>query len=102
FLRPPPRSPLFPYTTLFRSRNQGVLHVLHGGVEFVVVVSEWLGPRHQFLPLVLKAPHHETQRRQRVLLEVVELGATPVVRVLDGDRKSTRLNSSHRTISYAV
>src|SRR5437899_8853175 len=73
-LRPPPRSTLFPYTTLFRSRA-------FGGEPFELVarrrrevVRRWRGPRRQSVD-------------DWVLL---------------ADRKSTRLNSSHLGISYAV
>src|SRR5437870_12497511 len=66
-IRPPPRSTLFPYTTLFRS-------VLQRGAE-----------EHRRDPAALSAvddpgPHHDGPE----------------------DRKSTRLNSSHVAISYAV
>src|SRR5690242_21824929 len=60
-IRRPPRSTLFPYTTLFRSRLRGLQHVL--------------GRR-------------DRRTRGRPLRA--------------GDRKSTRLNSSHMSISYAV
>src|SRR5437867_10210758 len=69
----PPRSTLFPYTTLFRS----VLSVLQ-----LPHVPEHLGP----MP-----------RDDR---DVGQLGWANRERL--ADRKSTRLNSSHRTISYAV
>src|SRR5947208_5861365 len=70
-IRRPPRSTLFPYTTLFRSR-QGRKR----GVRFSLIP---VGHR------------------------VVIVGAVVSVAVLDGgDRKSTRLNSSHQIISYAV
>src|SRR2546430_15117512 len=67
-IRRPPRSTLFPYTTLFRSGNPG--------------------------------DHREqAQRKGDVnLLEIVRCGSQD----LNGDRKSTRLNSSHSQISYAV
>src|SRR5438094_1867742 len=71
-LRRPPTSTLFPYTTLFRSSSH------------LVVVR--LGPSGQHVGDV------ESCR------EVPELGDHPD----KTDRKSTRLNSSHRTISYAV
>src|SRR5438876_9489612 len=69
-IRRPPRSTLFPYTTLFRSEA--------GGVD---------------------------RRRDEVAVDGVEVyGQTGGVRLLpeDLDRKSTRLNSSHPSISYAV
>src|SRR3712207_8945072 len=80
-IRRPPRSTLFPYTTLFRS--QVVMEDVHEvvGVEAVgdeghVGHKHWLG--------------HEAQGGGRQLHEV------------EVDRKSTRLNSSHANISYAV
>src|SRR5260221_11473773 len=69
-IRRPPRSTLFPYTTLFRSDLAG--HVAE-------------------LELVEQVPAIGLQRA---------LVFAPPVRVLD--RKSTRLNSSHTVISYAV
>src|SRR3712207_7692346 len=79
-IRRPPRSTLFPYTTLFRSDGAGVC-VAVGGDE----------PE----PLVLRRRDEvELLARQFLLYEIV-------VR-LEVDRKSTRLNSSHANISYAV
>src|SRR2546430_11068120 len=74
-IRRPPRSTLFPYTTLFRSDVRFTRqHPL--GVEALAVVRD----------------------RQR------DGAAAPVDRqpLARGDRKSTRLNSSHSQISYAV
>src|SRR2546422_7840023 len=73
-IRRPPRSTLFPYTTLFRSR-------LVPTVEFDRVTFAYPGGRH---------PAHEGLS--------FTVGAGERV----GDRKSTRLNSSHGYISYAV
>src|SRR5437764_2807531 len=72
-LRRPPRSTLFPYTTLFRSLAQG-------------------------------AVEQEILFEQRASAGVVALRGQNLGQVLtsQGDRKSTRLNSSHRCISYAV
>src|SRR3712207_8888127 len=85
-IRLPPRSPLFPYTTLFRS--QPVLH------EALVQV-------------ILPYPHYfregKTRPRPeagRVVIDVADLLGLDALIV--GDRKSTRLNSSHANISYAV
>src|SRR5206468_4944214 len=71
-LRPPPRSTLFPYTTLFRSTPEPSVYVHPGNEEFVTVPC----CRHGH-------------------------GAVEVI-VSWKDRKSTRLNSSHDQISYAV
>src|SRR2546430_7259932 len=72
-IRRPPRSTLFPYTTLFRScLGQGDRH--------------WDLHSQHLLPL--RRPIHQQTH-----------AATAHV---DGDRKSTRLNSSHSQISYAV
>src|SRR3712207_6954969 len=80
-IRRPPRSTLFPYTTLFRSAGRRARG--HDGAG-----------HHGERPL---APDATGLSR----------GAWPPVRVLHaghdhGDRKSTRLNSSHANISYAV
>src|SRR5688572_32206869 len=81
-IRRPPRSTLFPYTTLFRSENGGV----HGHL------LERRADRHEVgaLPLVLRATHS---------IEVFTARIDPDP---GADRKSTRLNSSHSQISYAV
>src|SRR5690349_23265619 len=81
-LRRPPRSTLFPYTTLFRSYSGPLLEV-----DTVVVTPH------------LAASTEEAQDRAGVII------AEQVAAALDGglvDRKSTRLNSSHVEISYAV
>src|SRR2546430_7291494 len=69
-IRRPPRSTLFPYTTLFRSRRRSGDEVLGEG----------------FL--------------RAMVPEVAGVGDRPFARM--EDRKSTRLNSSHSQISYAV
>src|SRR5207245_9213117 len=87
-LRPPPRSPLFPYTTLFRSIVKDVVGVPE--VEGDVVC------RHH---AVREGGGHHLRlgaHQQRML----ELARRAHVRGVD--RKSTRLNSSHGSISYAV
>src|SRR5207253_7649843 len=86
---PPPRSTLFPYTTLFRSglaRLEQFIHDLSG--SSAVIVS------------------HDREFLDRTVTRVVELDEwTRGARDYAGgwsDRKSTRLNSSHVAISYAV
>src|SRR5256886_8006133 len=75
-IRRPPRSTLFPYTTLFRSRVEREQHP-HAPLG--------VGAKHEQIAVVGQ-PH-------------VDPG---LVAALEIDRKSTRLNSSHSQISYAV
>src|SRR5947209_10512407 len=95
--RRPPRSPLFPYTTLFRSPSSR-RRVSNGesSAERAVVLTVALG--------VLLAPLNSTMiavALPRVADSFHE--STAVVGwLVTGDRKSTRLNSSHANISYAV
>src|SRR2546426_12052901 len=75
-IRRPPRSTLFPYTTLFRSEQRRGLRGQHvGGGPGILARLVRLCQRHDRLP-----EQHDQQQ----------------------DRKSTRLNSSHLVISYAV
>src|SRR3712207_7231127 len=83
-IRRPPRSTLFPYTTLFRSERVVARHRRH--------VERYEPARAQPLAHELE----ELARRQ------VEGHVRLVVGVDVEDRKSTRLNSSHANISYAV
>src|SRR5258708_23788988 len=85
-IRRPPRSTLFPYTTLFRSKRIGL--GLAGGEH---VVEPRHGPRHADSGLVLVKAEHAA----------VQLGTWTGFGERT-DRKSTRLNSSHQIISYAV
>src|SRR3712207_7678251 len=84
--RRPPRSTLFPYTTLFRSAARLVAPV----VELVV----HLGVDDEQLPG--GGPRHLPPRGVR------EVDEQCLVGLGEQDRKSTRLNSSHANISYAV
>src|SRR5947209_11513468 len=90
-LRRPPRSTLFPYTTLFRSLNEAI-EVIHGLVvcQFDVKHFVPLFPNLFYSRVTLeRSPSHYKQRLDEVLVDIL-------------DRKSTRLNSSHANISYAV
>src|SRR3712207_8085178 len=94
-IRRPPRSTLFPYTTLFRSEVRGDEQQEREcspiGAEDPCTPPERAGAVHV-------AERHV--RRARELEEVV--GHHGVHLLPDRDRKSTRLNSSHANISYAV
>src|SRR5258708_31864240 len=70
-IRRPPRSTLFPYTTLFRSEHGESAQEIGPGIGMLVVNGQLHG----------EAQSHAAR---------------------DEDRKSTRLNSSHQIISYAV
>src|SRR5256885_11037128 len=85
-IRRPPRSTLFPYTTLFRSLN---------GLEATrQIIKEVPSAR----VLVLSSYSNDEYVQQ--LTEVGVAGY--LLKQTDADRKSTRLNSSHLVISYAV
>src|SRR3712207_7653010 len=85
-IRRPPRSTLFPYTTLFRSA-EAVCHAPRQRRDPLI------GRRH--LLDVRKDAEQPQRRGVAVLLR-------HVAGTVDEDRKSTRLNSSHANISYAV
>src|SRR3712207_8869914 len=94
-IRRPPRSTLFPYTTLFRSEAQLRRLARTAARPGVVGVREVRQARrglHQGRP----APAGGVGPAHRDTGEAGEGSA------LTGDRKSTRLNSSHANISYAV
>src|SRR3712207_8421052 len=84
-IRRPPRSTLFPYTTLFRSP----LRVLRDRAGSAAARAGGA-----------KARHHPLLRPEGV--DRPRGSARPRVAARDEDRKSTRLNSSHANISYAV
>src|SRR3712207_8509528 len=82
-IRRPPRSTLFPYTTLFRS----YMDKRDAQFEWASWVDQALAQASESAPAV----------RGRLLVLRAALGVP-----LSEDRKSTRLNSSHANISYAV
>src|SRR5258707_9893371 len=92
-IRRPPRSTLFPYTTLFRSKLCGRRHGEHLGIEG----GANLGP----VTLELRRPHPPGAAGIERQLNRVGRACPPSV-PRRRDRKSTRLNSSHANISYAV
>src|SRR2546426_3623083 len=83
-IRRPPRSTLFPYTTLFRSPHED--------------------PHDPEVPIACRLKSAEQRRQPGQLRRLVnrEAGEHRERAQPDQDRKSTRLNSSHLVISYAV
>src|SRR2546426_5181807 len=78
-IRRPPRSTLFPYTTLFRSVGALIMAFLRNGCQQMA----W--------------PNYI----QEIIIGGIIVLAVALDRLRAGDRKSTRLNSSHLVISYA-
>src|SRR5258708_27116340 len=89
-IRRPPRSTLFPYTTLFRSPGMGM-------DEFAL--RRVLGEVAQQRPRLRHRPADDRAGMRREIERAAAGGAGAAARP---DRKSTRLNSSHQIISYAV
>src|SRR3712207_6880344 len=85
-IRRPPRSTLFPYTTLFRSIELRGHRTTQLTVRFPLLDAEGV-------PYAVAAMHTDVTEYRRALAAAVEASR---------DRKSTRLNSSHANISYAV
>src|SRR5438034_3952275 len=81
-IRGPPRSTLFPYTTLFRSQQERHVLTSRWGVAVASLTDGWPPNKR------LKLAGADRSKGIGVLCP--------------GDRKSTRLNSSHTVISYAV
>src|SRR5256885_8222780 len=86
-IRRPPRSTLFPYTTLFRSYRPRRAGMKAQPKSPLAQLNLPLGE-----PAALALPPGKHQQLMQALMELL----------LGGDRKSTRLNSSHLVISYAV
>src|SRR5206468_11460219 len=93
-LRPPPTSTLFPYTTLFRSGPAGLAAAVYGASEGLRTVM-----------IEMEAPGGQAGMSSRIenyLGFPSGLSGGDLARRAVADRKSTRLNSSHDQISYAV
>src|SRR2546422_8889282 len=93
-IRRPPRSTLFPYTTLFRS--DGLIHISDmSWTKRVQHPSEVVKKGDEVEVLILNVD----AENKRISLGLKQAQEDPWLRI---DRKSTRLNSSHGYISYAV
>src|SRR2546426_6021202 len=86
-IRRPPRSTLFPYTTLFRSRE---------GMGALLAVAQGTAEEPRFVVLEYRGAGEAPP------VALVGKGVTFDAGGISIDRKSTRLNSSHLVISYAV
>src|SRR2546430_5669914 len=96
-IRRPPRSTLFPYTTLFRSEADDIMRSLRAGRydslnHLKRLVHTLKGNSAIFGMRSVSEICHQLEN------EIAEHGEAPA----GADRKSTRLNSSHSQISYAV
>src|SRR5256885_13340569 len=100
-IRRPPRSTLFPYTTLFRSPMSYLRKIT------------WNDARVRFRPLTAKAQKQLEKELAMIekldlagyfliVWDIVQFCQREKILVQGRDRKSTRLNSSHLVISYAV
>src|SRR2546422_7869389 len=89
-IRRPPRSTLFPYTTLFRSRaREAVLEILESQNR----CAAWFQ----------QAEPHAARKFRSLRYTIDDSGPQYTFKIQNAaDRKSTRLNSSHGYISYAV
>src|SRR3712207_7215472 len=86
-IRRPPRSTLFPYTTLFRSFKSWIGYFISFAEDPEVMLQESIEEMRNTLPK---------------LNQILVTTRATVLRLEQEDRKSTRLNSSHANISYAV
>src|SRR3712207_8795563 len=95
-IRRPPRSTLFPYTTLFRSLGYEIMRI---------------DPHQKWHPVYLAQPLYNILLMlffewgvalHDLDFEAIRKGDKSMDKVRGEDRKSTRLNSSHANISYAV
>src|SRR5207248_11677717 len=93
--RPPPRCTLFPYTTLFRSQVQAISSAVHS------TCGSSQGGHQRSKRSTAGAVHAVAFAARVAALAHTRRSAGRGVGIAE-DRKSTRLNSSHRTISYAV
>src|SRR3712207_8525441 len=90
-IRRPPRSTLFPYTTLFRSRRHAVARVGHADAD---IFAPWKTCPIACGELAVVGGHRHSAAVRHCVARVDD--------EVEQDRKSTRLNSSHANISYAV
>src|SRR3712207_9065578 len=101
-IRRPPRSTLFPYTTLFRSRQHRARTVRVPGVR-MISLDDVRAAAAVIAPHVVRTPLLPYRSGWLKPESLQPIGAFKLRGALNAlDRKSTRLNSSHANISYAV
>src|SRR5690348_17703012 len=94
-VRRPPRSTRFPYTTLFRSGGSDLVPAAREDGRIVLMRVHVVGIEAEGLDVLAEALVDAAGQHERVREVSVRVG-------IARDRKSTRLNSSHPSISYAV
>src|SRR5690554_7064211 len=94
-IRRPPRSTLFPYTTLFRSSEANLIEIADDFAEEYEELN-----RRTYAEYKTKGISNQVRNEALALTKEIKGFKTQAVQGLD--RKSTRLNSSHVRISYAV
>src|SRR2546430_10587666 len=87
-IRRPPRSTLFPYTTLFRSLGIATAATFLPYLLFGLLLGAWMD--------------RVDRKKAMIGLDLLNAAVILSIPLVAEDRKSTRLNSSHSQISYAV
>src|SRR2546427_2319361 len=101
-IRRPPRSTLFPYTTLFRSRGKQLQSLMHRIERVIGRQVPRVGLSATLGDMRLAADFLRPGQGTSVALVESKSSHSELRVLVKGDRKSTRLNSSHSQISYAV
>src|SRR3712207_7687630 len=99
-IRLPPKSTLFPYPTLFRSGDEVDLQLVEQPAS-EVLLGDAGAAADRDVPVAGRRPRL-LERRLHALGDERERRSSLLRHRLPRDRKSTRLNSSHANISYAV
>src|SRR5258708_20598237 len=98
-IRRPPRSTLFPYTTLFRSRVVAIMPTVIDALNSEAIT------RHHYQAYGFFSPALKDYVNHKLLPDKIGTPEYQAILAIEDpykDRKSTRLNSSHQIISYAV
>src|SRR5256885_13284921 len=97
-IRRPPRSTLFPYTTLFRSQGGQRAYAAQNGVSLQIRAALRAAAKQPFKAIAGGRQPKTNDDGEKSAVDVYPDGCDRD----EKDRKSTRLNSSHLVISYAV